>query len=199
VMTGWSDRLSLLILSSTSELDEFNIRDDKVAIAKARRSGGKKSKRRIRIENSDDDDSFESGSEPSPEPGLHITLQMALGSPGSEDDEEEEDHRMKKRTHRRGADSRSPSADAVRNNEQFLSSRRFSNDNSAPAPMDSFSPGTGNGTSIPPRPTLRGPNMHSPLHIRTLPPRHVNALSPYQQEQVSRPHLLRASLMMPVR
>jgi hypothetical protein len=104
--------------SDDSELDEFNIRDDKNAIAKARRASRRHSKRRIRIESSDENDS-ESTESDSPKSHRqkpsrkhnrqsskfssvlqdsnvasnqqHITLEMALGSPadGPEDDDED--------------------------------------------------------------------------------------------------------------
>jgi hypothetical protein len=117
---------------------------------------------------------------------------MALGSPGS--DSEEEGSR-KKQTHNRRVSQRSspPPTAATLRSDQFLSSRRFSNENNDPPPhkaINSFSPGKGdwsqatmNASSLP-LATLRRPSMNSSLPIRTFPPRHVNASSPYQQNQV---------------
>jgi hypothetical protein len=119
---------------------------------------------------------------------------MALGSPGS--DSEEEEGSRKKQTHNRRVSQRSspPPTAATLRSDQFLSSRRFSNENNDPPPphkaINSFSPGKGdwsqatmNASSLP-LATLRRPSMNSSLPIRTFPPRHVNASSPYQQNQV---------------
>jgi hypothetical protein len=157
--------------SDDSELDEFNIRDDKNAIAKAKRGRKKHSKRRIRVESSSDHES-ESAESESPKsyrhkpPGSggsgkynrqspkfssvsqepdshseiafnqqHITLEMALGSPGDgpdEDDDDEEESESEKQDPEPSKQGRSRQLVSSMDRNQFASSRRISNQTLSP-------------------------------------------------------------------